>query len=104
MSYQTIIDQIRNSLQTAYRQGIDADAVLDQIQKDGQGKFAAIFTSEAGFSTDSNRFGPYVKEMGQSLIDFEANPSNDQLATLVKQLELLLTTLAQFRQQVKATK
>ncbi|WP_298443751.1 prephenate dehydrogenase [uncultured Ferrimonas sp.] len=102
MSYQTIIDQFRNSLQTAYRQGIDADAVLDQLQKDGQGKFATIFADDAGFSTSANRFGPYIKELGETLIAFEQQPDNQQLAKMVKQLELLLTTLAQLRAQIKA--
>ncbi|WP_028117213.1 hypothetical protein [Ferrimonas senticii] len=101
MSYQTIIDQLRNSLQTAYRQGIDADAVLDQLQQEGQGKFAAIFHQEAGFVTNANRFGPYIKELGDSLLSFEQQPDNAQLAKLVKQLELLFTTLGHFRNQVK---
>lgn len=101
MSYQTIIDQIRNSLQTAYRQGIDADAVLDQLQKDGQGKFATIFNAESGFTSNSNRFGPYVKELGQDLLEFEQQQDKQQLAALVKKLELVLTTLAQFRSQVR---
>ncbi len=101
MSYQTIITELRNSLQTAYRQSLDADAVLEQLQQQGQGKFATIFPTEAKFKTQSNRFGPYVSELADRLVAFEQQPNTTALAQLVQQMEVLLTTLSHFRQQVK---
>ncbi|GAA4871396.1 prephenate dehydrogenase [Ferrimonas pelagia] len=101
MSYQTIIEQYRTSLQTAYRQALDADMLLDELQKKGQGKFAAIFRADAGFTCDANRFVPYVQELGEQLQAFEAEPDPALLATLVKQLELVLSTLNQLRQSIK---
>ncbi|MBY6187683.1 hypothetical protein KUV89_13765 [Marinobacter hydrocarbonoclasticus] len=101
MSFDTVIEQYRQSLQVAYRQSVDADALLDGLQQDGKGKFNAIFREDAGFQTQANRFGPYVQELADSLSQFEAAPNAEALPQMVKQLELLLTTLAQLRQQAK---
>ncbi|MBY5992268.1 prephenate dehydrogenase [Ferrimonas balearica] len=101
MSFDTVIEQYRNSLQTAYRQAVDADAMLDAMQQEGQAKFSAIFREDAGFTSQANRFGPYVQELAQALTQFEAAPDAEALPQMVQQLELLLTTLHQLRQQLK---
>ncbi len=101
MSFDTVIEQYRQSLQAAYRQAVDADALLDGLQQDGKGKFSAIFRDDAGFETQANRFVPYVQELADALSRFEAEPNPEALPHMVQQLELLLTTLAQLRQQVK---
>lgn len=102
MSYQTIIDHYRTSLQTAYRQAVDADTLLEQIQEQGHGKHQAVFRPDAGFRSQSNRFLPYVQELAEDLAKFEQAPEQAELARLVKQLETLLTTLAQLRQSLKS--
>ncbi|SHH96853.1 hypothetical protein [Ferrimonas marina] len=101
MSYDTIIEQYRTSLQAAYRQALDADSLLEAMQKEGKGKFAAVFREDAGFSCQANRFTPYVKELGEQLQAFEAEPNPEQLPEMVRKLELLLTTLQQLRQSLK---
>ncbi len=101
MSFDTIIEQYRSSLQTAYRQAVDADTLLEQLQKEGQGKFAAIFREDAGFRSRANRFTPYVQELAEQLQSFEQQPDPEALPTMVRQLELLLSTLAQLRAQLR---
>ncbi|GAA5191506.1 prephenate dehydrogenase [Ferrimonas gelatinilytica] len=101
MSFDTIIEQYRSSLQTAYRQAVDADSLLEQLQSEGQGKFATIFRDDAGFQSRANRFTPYVQELAERLQAFEQQPDPEALPKMVKQLELLLTTLNQLRQKLK---
>ncbi|ADN74702.1 conserved hypothetical protein [Ferrimonas balearica DSM 9799] len=101
MSFDTVIEQYRQSLQVAYRQSVDADALLDSLQQDGKGQFNAIFRDDAGFTTQASRFVPYVQELAEGLSQFEAEPNAEALPQMVQQLELVLSTLAQLRQQLK---
>ncbi|SDI45681.1 hypothetical protein SAMN04488540_101452 [Ferrimonas sediminum] len=101
MPYTNVIAQFKASFQQAYRQVVDADAYLDKLQQDGHGKFKRIFTADQGFKTDATRFMPYLEEVVGEFDAFEAAPSAEQLPPLVKKLELLLNTLAQFKQSLK---
>lgn len=99
MPYGNVITQLKTNLQTAYRQAVDADAKLDQLQQAGHGKFAKIFGDEQGFNTASTRFLPYVKELAEAVTQLEQQQDQVLLESVVKRLALLLTTLAQFKQQ-----
>lgn len=103
MPYTKVLEQLKENLQTAYRQAIDADARLDDLKKAGHGNFSAIFPSDQGFTTQSNRFQPYVSELAQS---FEALQSSQELQAkaledLVRKLANVLQTLQSFKQQSK---
>ncbi|MFQ6371573.1 prephenate dehydrogenase [Shewanella sp. YIC-542] len=104
MTYAKVIAQLKTNLQTAYRQAVDADNSLDQLQQQGHAKFAKIFTDEQGFTTSSTRFLPYVQELADIVarLEEETSPSQEQLEHLVKQLAILLQTLARFKVQNKA--
>lgn len=43
MPYTKVLEQLTENLQLAYRQAIDADTRLDELQKAGMGKFSHIF-------------------------------------------------------------
>lgn len=103
MSITKIGDQLKENLQLAYRQAIDADAKLDQLKKAGHGKFASIFTKEQGFTQTSNRFQPYVSELLEELQLLQEATEFDQakLESLVRKLGLLLQTLQAFKLQTK---
>ncbi|WOT04761.1 prephenate dehydrogenase [Shewanella youngdeokensis] len=103
MPHTQVIEQLKASLQTAYRQAIDADARLDQLKKAGHVKFTTIFTAEEGFSTSSNRFGPYVKELA---LEMDALSHNTEtlaaaLESYVPKLALLLQTMQAFKSNSK---
>ncbi|MCH4292864.1 prephenate dehydrogenase [Shewanella sp. 3B26] len=102
MPYTKVLEQLTENLQLAYRQAIDADTRLDELQKAGHGKFSYIFTADEGFSTRSNRFGPYVQELGTDFSRLrEAEVTTAALETVVRKLGVLLQTLQAFKQQGK---
>ncbi|BDQ67788.1 prephenate dehydrogenase [Shewanella xiamenensis] len=101
MPHTKVIEQLKENLQIAYRQAIDADAKLDELKKAGHGKFTSIFTAEQGFMVSSNRFLPYVQELVDDLTKLQQHTSLDHVAleTLVRQLAALLQTLHAFKKQ-----
>ncbi|WP_394204582.1 prephenate dehydrogenase [Shewanella waksmanii] len=103
MPHTRVIEQLKQNLQTAYRQAIDADAKLDELKKAGHGKFASIFSKQEGFNTDSNRFGPYVQELAEELTQItpESTDINNKIEQFVPKLAVLLQTLQAFKNQAK---
>ncbi|MGB0892875.1 MAG: prephenate dehydrogenase [Parashewanella sp.] len=101
MPHNKVIEQLQQNIQLAYRQAIDADTRLDALQQSGHGKFTAIFAKEQGFSTDSNRFKPYIQELVEGLEDIKQNFVENNVETLVKKLAAVLQTLQAFKQEVK---
>lgn len=101
MPHTKVIEQLKETLQTAYRQAIDADAKLDELKKAGHGNFTGIFTAEQGFVISSNRFLPYVQELVDDLGTLENTDTLDTAAleTYVRQLGALLQTLQAFKKQ-----
>ncbi|WP_417345169.1 prephenate dehydrogenase [Ferrimonas sp.] len=102
MSYNQVIAQFKATFQQAYRQVVDADAMLEQLRQEGHGKFESVFPEGQGFTTRANRFMPYLEEVVGEFDQFEAAPSAEKLPSLVQKLELLLSTLTQFRESMKA--
>ncbi|MBV7316187.1 prephenate dehydrogenase [Shewanella sp. NIFS-20-20] len=100
MPYSRILEQLQQNLQLAYRQAIDADAKLDALQHAGHAKFTTIFKPEQGFTHNSKRFLPYVKDLAQELAQLPQDAvDTEQLQALVKKLALVLSTLQAFKQQ-----
>lgn len=100
----SVHQQLQETLQTLYRKAVDADQILDQLQHQQQGKFAAIFADDSGFTTRSKRFGPYVEEIAadwQALKQLSDEDAKQALMPLVKKIELALSTLQQFVSSVK---
>ena len=96
----SVHQQLQETLQTLYRKAVDADQILDQLQHQQQGKFAAIFADDSGFSTRSKRFGPYVEEIAQDWQALKAMAEEEAKAALpllIKKIELALVTIAQFQ-------
>ena len=100
---QAVHQQLQETLQTLHRKAVDADQILDSLQRDQKGKFAAVFADDSGFSTSAKRFGPYVQEIAndwQSLKELDDDAAKQALAPLVKKIELALVTIAQFQQSL----
>lgn len=98
---QAIFSKLAENMQLIYRKAIDADSALDQLQKDGKGKFERIFEDDAGFNTDGKRFLPYVEELAleiAALSNKDEDIVKQSLPAVVKKMELLLSTLGQFKQ------
>jgi len=90
--------QLQANLKLIYHRAIDADAKLDTLSTQGEGKFQAIFVDDGLFSNHANRFLPYVEEAALNLEQLKGKPQQleKQLPLLVKQIERLHKTLARF--------
>ncbi|GAA5215491.1 prephenate dehydrogenase [Corallincola platygyrae] len=100
-----LYEHLSNNLKQAYRQAIDADAILNEMLKLDVGKFNAVFTEESGFETESVRFKPYVEELAEQmegLKTLEGETFEQALKAWVGKLELLLRTLAEFKRNLKS--
>lgn len=86
-------------MQLIYRKAIDADSALDDLQRSGKAKFSVIFTEDSGFTSRSKRFGPYVDELAKDVTTLQIDDPDikDDLATVVKKMELLLLTLGKLK-------
>ncbi|MEO2268671.1 prephenate dehydrogenase [Pseudoalteromonas sp. YIC-656] len=95
----SIIEKLNDNLKLAYRQALDADQKLDQLQKDGHGKFQALFNEDAGFSFEAKRFKPYVLDVAADVDTLSQNDELDPelLKTTVLKLQNLLALLATFK-------
>ena len=94
-----IIEKLNDNLKLAYRQALDADQKLDQLQKSGHGKFQALFTEEAGFSFEAKRFKPYVLDVAADVDKLSQSNELDEalLKQTVVKLQNLLALLATFK-------
>jgi hypothetical protein len=100
----SIIEKLSENLQLIYRKAIDADETITRLRNDGKGKFVAIFAADAGFTQQSKFFKPYVEELAKDISELDADDLSQQkteLASIVKKMEMLLATLAQFQQSFK---
>ncbi|MGB3726324.1 MAG: hypothetical protein WA981_11200 [Glaciecola sp.] len=96
-----IISALNDNLKLIYRKSVDADAALNNLQNSGKGKFNTIFGDDTAFTTRAKRFGPYVEEIAEDvshLVDADEATLGKALPNIVKKLELMLTTLEQFKQ------
>lgn len=101
---QTIIQSLSENVQLIYRKSIDADQVISRLQHDGKGKFSAVFAKDAGFTTSSRLFKPYVQELANEVLALEQLDEaavKAQLPNLVKKMELLLKTLNQLQKTAR---
>jgi|TARA_R110000868_G_scaffold49640_2_gene159840 hypothetical protein len=101
---QSIIQSLSENVQVIYRKAIDADQVISRLQHDGKGKFSAIFAKDAGFTTSSRLFKPYVEELANDVLALEQKDQvavKEQLPSMVKKIELILKTLNQFQKTAR---
>jgi hypothetical protein len=101
---QSIIQTLSENVQIIYRKSIDADQIISRLQHDGKGKFSAVFAEDAGFSTSSRLFKPYVEELANEVLGLEPKDQDavkEQLPSLVRKIELMLKTLNKFQKTAR---
>jgi len=98
METSKLYHQLQANLKLIYHRAIDADARLDALSNQGEGKFESIFVDDGLFSNHAKRFLPYVEEAALNLEQLKGKPQEleKQLPQLVKQIERLHKTLASF--------
>lgn len=94
-----VIEKLNENLKIVYRQSLDADKKLDELQQQGHGKFKSLFTAEAGFTFDAKRFKPYVLDVAADVEALSQSEELDQqqLTLAVTKLQNLLQLLATFK-------
>jgi phospholipase/lecithinase/hemolysin len=101
---QNIIQKLSENVQLIYRKAIDADNAITKLQAAGKGKFLTIFSPDAGFEAQSKHFKPYVEELAQDVANLSELSEAELklvLPTLVKKIEHMFTTLANFQLSIK---
>ncbi len=93
-----LLTQLDQNLKELYRKALDADAVLDDLQQQGHGKYQHIFP-DGLFQVQSNRFLPYLAETAEQISAIRQTQqfNTATLENIVKQLQQLHLTLAEFR-------
>ena len=94
-----LLEQLDQNLKDLYRKALDADAVLDDIQQQGHGKYQTIFVNDKSFQVSSNRFMPYLSEAAEQVAAMRQTQqfNTATLELVVKQLQLLHKTLHEFK-------
>lgn len=94
----SIIEQLNANLKIVYRQSVDADKKLDELQQQGHGKFKALFPADAGFSFEAKRFKPYVLDVAADVESLSTHGLDEEKlkATVIK-LQQILQLLATFK-------
>lgn len=95
----TLLGQLDDNLKELYRKALDADALLDNLQQQGQAKHQRIFVDNSLFQANSNRFMPYLAETAEQVAAMRQSQqfNTATLQRVVQQLKILHTTLADFR-------
>ncbi|KZN48753.1 hypothetical protein N474_24530 [Pseudoalteromonas luteoviolacea CPMOR-2] len=96
---QAIIDKLNENLKVVYRQALDADKKLDELQQQGHGKFTALFTKDAGFGFEAKRFKPYVLDVAADVDELSKSEQLDEerLKRAVFKIQQLLQLLSTFK-------
>ncbi|GGE91123.1 prephenate dehydrogenase [Pseudoalteromonas sp. SSMSWG5] len=94
----SIIEQLNANLKIVYRQALDADKKLDDLQQQGHGKFTALFAKDAGFDFEAKRFKPYVLDVAADVESLSNDGMDEEkLKKTVIKLQQLLQLLATFK-------
>ncbi|WP_404342367.1 prephenate dehydrogenase [Pseudoalteromonas mariniglutinosa] len=94
----SIIEKLNANLKLVYRQSLDADKKLDELQQQGHGKFTALFPKDSGFNFEAKRFKPYVLDVAADVESLSNDGLNEEkLKTTVIKLQQLLKLLATFK-------
>lgn len=102
---ENIVNGLEENLKTLYRKAVDADLQINELKKQGHGKFESIFKQTELFAVQSNKFMPYLEETAENILKLKGfdNLAQHQaeLERVVKQLHLLHKTLAEFKAAIK---
>ena len=91
-----IEQQLIENISIILKKSLSADASLADLREQKKASFEAIFTKDAGFNNSANTFQPYVEEVADDLLKWQASKDQALLITLVKKIEQLFTVLANF--------
>lgn len=103
---ENLINSLEDNLKDLYRKAVDADNQINELKKQGHGKFSAIFAEQNLFEIKADKFMPYLEHTAEQILKLKestgsAEQNQQQIELIVKKLHLLHTTLADFKQVLK---
>lgn len=101
-----LINSLEENLKDLYRKAIDADAQINELKKQGHGKFEAIFNESKLFSIQANKFMPYLEETAEQILKLKdsetaVEQNKQEIERIVNKLHLLHKTLSNFKLALK---
>jgi primosomal protein N'' len=94
---ENIISSLEQNLKDLYRKAVDADNQINELKKQGHGKFQAIFKIDQGFTVSADKFMPYLEEVAEQILAIKNEQTTADLEDVVKKLHLLHVTLGEFK-------
>ncbi|MBU2870751.1 hypothetical protein [Colwellia sp. E2M01] len=91
-----IEQQLIENISVILKKSLTADATLADLREQKKAGFKAIFTKDSVFVSSADTFQPYVEEVADDLLQWQANKDQETLINLVKKIEQLYTVLANF--------
>ena len=104
---ENLINSLESNLKELYRKAIDADNKLNELKKQGHGKFSAVFADSNLFSVQADKFMPYLEETAEEILslknsDNDVTANKEKIEAIVKKLHLLHTNIASLSLVTKA--
>lgn len=103
---ENLINSLEENLKELYRKAIDADAQINELKKQGHGKFTAIFADDTLFDLKADKFMPYLEQTAEQILKLKesgaaAQDNQKEIELIVKKLHLLHTTIAEFKTAIR---
>ena len=73
-----IEQQLIENISLILKKSLTADATLADLREQKKAGFEAIFKKNVGFNCSANTFQPYVEEIADNLLQWQANKSQQQ--------------------------
>tara|TARA_B100001094_G_C18192076_1_gene807976 strand:- start:1320 stop:1667 length:348 start_codon:yes stop_codon:yes gene_type:complete len=96
-----LIAKLQAHLKLLYQRAIDADQQLEGLHQQGHGKFSAILNQPTLFSTQADRFQPYVFELAEKVSQLEKEMHQDQINLILRCMQELTLLLEQFKSMAR---
>lgn len=88
-----IEQQLIDNISIILKKSLVADATLTDLREKNKAGFKAVFTKDAGFVCSADTFQPYVEEVADDLLKWQASKNQASLVALVKKIEQLFKVL-----------
>lgn len=104
---ENLISSLEQNLKELYRKAIDADSQINELKKQGHGKFDAIFKDSKLFVVKADKFMPYLEETAEQILNLknseqDAQNQQPEIELIVKKLHLLHQTIGNFKGVLKS--
>ena len=87
---ENLINSLESNLKELYRKAIDADGQINELKKQGHGKFSAIFAESELFLIKADKFMPYLEETAEEILQLKN--SEESVETNKEKIDVMKRT------------